>query len=135
MLSKAILMGRLTADPELRHTPNQVPVTSFTLAVSRAAQKDTVDFIDIVAWRKTAEFACKYFQKGMQIAVCGSLQTRVWKDREGNNKKAVEVIADEVFFAGSKKAGGQYEPAPPGFDPGIDAGGFQGLDDDDALPF
>lgn len=106
MLNKAILMGRLTADPELRHTQSNIPVTSFTLAVDRAYSKDRekiTDFIDVVAWRSTAEFAFKYFRKGQLVAVCGSIQTRVWEDKQGNKRKAVEVVADEVHFAEAKR--------------------------------
>lgn len=102
-INKAILLGRLTNDPELRHTPNGVAVSTFTLAVKRPKVKDSVDYIDIVAWRNTAEFASKYFSKGQQIAVVGSIQVRSWKDKDGNNRKTTEVVADEVFFADSKK--------------------------------
>ena len=85
MLNKVILMGRLTANPELRHTNNGIPVTSFTLAVNRRfarqGEQQQTDFIDIVAWRGTAEFVTKYFTKGQLVAVCGSLQTRNWQDQ------------------------------------------------------
>jgi single-strand DNA-binding protein len=100
-------MGRLTSDPELRHTPNGVAVSTFTLAINRrftkAGEQKTADFIDIVCWRNNAEFASKYFRKGQQVAIVGSIQTRNWKDKDGNNRKSTEVIADEVFFADSKK--------------------------------
>ena len=107
MLNKAILMGRLTADPELRKTPSDVSVTTFTLAVNRnytrQGEQAQTDFIDIVAWRSTAEFAAKWFTKGMQVAVSGKIQTRTWEDKQGNKRKSVEVVADEVFFADSKR--------------------------------
>lgn len=116
MLNKVILMGRLTADPELRHTQSNIPVTSFTLAVDRTFGQDKqTDFLDIVAWRNTAEFVDKWFSKGMLVAVSGKLQTRTWEDKQGNKRKAVEVVADQVFFAESKKQSSdrqqQYTPS------------------------
>ena len=116
MLNKVILMGRLTADPELRHTQNNIPVASFTLAVDRSfGQEKQTDFLDIVAWRNTAEFVSKWFSKGMLVAVSGRLQTRTWEDKQGNKRKAVEVVADVVFFAESKKQSSdrqqQYTPS------------------------
>ena len=106
MLNKIILMGRLTKDPELRHTANNTPVTSFTLAVDRGTKKEgqqNTDFLDIVAWDARADFAAKYFRKGQLVAVCGKLQTRKWTDNNGNNRTAYEVIADELHFAESKQ--------------------------------
>lgn len=107
MLNTAVLMGRLTADPELRHTPNDVPVTSFTLAVERSYVKSgtdrQTDFIDIVAWRTTAQFVCKYFHKGQLVAVQGSIQTRSYQDKEGNRRKGFEIVADNVYFAEPKR--------------------------------
>lgn len=119
MLNKSILMGRLTADPELRHTQNNIPVASFTLAVDRSyGQEKQTDFLDIVAWRNTAEFAAKWFSKGMLVAVSGRLQTRTWEDKQGNKRKAVEVVADEVFFAESKKSDRQQDhTSPDDFEP------------------
>jgi len=100
-------MGRLTADPELRHTQNDVAVTSFTLAVERdfknASGEKESDFINIAAWRHTAEFVCNYFQKGLLVAVVGSVQTRKYTDKDGNNRKAVEIVASSVYFAERKK--------------------------------
>lgn len=114
MLNKAILMGRLTADPELKHTQNNIPVTSFTLAVDRSFGKEKqTDFLDIVAWRNTAEFVAKWFRKGMLVAVSGRLQTRTWEDKQGNKRKTVEVVADEVFFAEGKR--GQEEEGSGAF--------------------
>ena len=125
MLNKAILMGRLTADPELRHTQSNIPVTSFTLAVDRSFGKEKqTDFLDIVAWRNTAEFVAKWFSKGMLVAVSGRMQARTWEDKQGNKRKTVEVVADEVFFAEGKR--GQEEEG---------SGAFAMLPpDDDLLP-
>lgn len=107
------LLGRLTKDPEIRYTQtNNIPVASFTLAVNRRFAKETdevkADFINIVVWNKTAEFVQKYFKKGMQIAVEGRIQTRTWDDDQGQKHYATEVIAEQVFFADSKKE--QSEP-------------------------
>lgn len=113
MLNKVILMGRLTADPELRHTQNNIPVASFSLAVDRGYGQDKqTDFLDIVAWRNTAEFVSKWFSKGMLVAVSGRLQTRTWEDKQGSKRKAVEVVADEVFFAEPKKSDRQQQYSP-----------------------
>ena len=107
MLNVAVLMGRLVADPELRHTANDVAVTSFTVAVDRSYVKAgtdrQADFIDVVAWRSTAEFACRYFHKGQLIAVQGSIQTRSYTDKDGNKRKAFEIVADNVHFAEPKR--------------------------------
>ena len=97
------LIGRLTKDPELRTTPGGTAVTSFTIAVNRRYSKDVTDFIDVIAWRNTAEFICRYFTKGQRIAVTGSMQTRVWEDSNGNKHKAVEIVADTVEFVDAKK--------------------------------
>ena len=116
MLNVAVIMGRLVADPELRHTPSDVAVTNFTLAVDRAYTKAgterQTDFIEFVAWRSTAEFICKYFRKGQMMAVHGSIQTRSYTDKDGNKRKAFEVVADDVSFADSKRNddGGNASP-------------------------
>lgn len=106
MVNCSVIMGRLVADPELRTTASGVSVTSFTVAVDRRfANKDEekqADFIDIVAWRQTADFVCKYFKKGSMIAVQGAIQTRTYEDKDGNKRKAVEIVADNVSFCGSK---------------------------------
>ena len=114
MLNHIVLMGRLTRDPELRYTQSQIPVASFTLAVDRdfggrdGAERQT-DFIDIVAWRSTAEFVSKYFTKGSMAAVSGRLQIRDWTDRDGNKRRSAEVVADNVYFGESKRReGGDY---------------------------
>ena len=107
MLNKIFIMGRLTRDPELRRTQSGTPVTSFSLAVDRdfksqSGEKET-DFIDVVAWRSTAEFVAKYFTKGRMAVVEGRLQMRDWTDKDGNKRTAYEVIADGVYFCGSKQ--------------------------------
>ena len=117
MLNKIILMGRLTRDPELRRTGSGTAVTSFSLAVDRdfksqSGEKET-DFIDVVAWRSTAEFVAKYFTKGRMAVVEGRLQIRDWKDKDGNNRRSAEVVADNIYFGDSKRDGaGGYEAAP-----------------------
>lgn len=108
MLNKTILMGRLTRDPELRYTQSNIPVVSFTLAVDRGLRnategQQTVDYINCVAWRGTAEFVSRWFRKGQLVAVSGKIQSRNYTDKDGNNRTAVEIVADEVFFAESKK--------------------------------
>ena len=128
MLNRIILMGRLTRDPELRRTGSGTAVTSFSLAVDRdfksqSGEKET-DFIDIVAWRSTAEFVSKYFTKGRMAVVEGRLQLRDWTDRDGNKRRTAEVIADNVYFGDSKRdaeAGGYAAPSG-GF--GAPAGGY-----------
>lgn len=137
MLNTAILMGRLTADPELRHTTSSIPVVRFTLAVDRSyvpqgGERQT-DFIDVVAWRKTAEFVCRYFRKGMLVAVQGSIQTRSYTDKQGNNRKAFEVVADNVHFAEPKREMAQ-QPVTTHKYINDDSTDFQEVDDDD-LPF
>lgn len=102
------LLGRITADIELKHTPSNVAVVSFTLAVDRGYKNEDgtkqTDFIDIVAWRNTAEFIAKYFSKGQKMAIQGRLQTRDWEDKNGNKRKAVEVVVDNAYFADGKKS-------------------------------
>ena len=117
MLNKIILMGRLTRDPELRRTQSGTAVTSFSLAVDRdfkpqSGEKET-DFIDVVAWRNTAEFVSKYFTKGRMAVVEGRLQIRDWTDRDGGKRRSAEVIAENVYFGDSKREGGSdYGSAP-----------------------
>ena len=143
MLNKAILMGRLVADPELRRTPNNNSVTSFTLAVNRSftrqGEQPQTDFIDIVAWGKTAEFVSRYFVKGQQVAVAGRIQTRMWEDKQGTKRKSVEVVAEEVHFAESKRDSQSRNDLPQGgFDPmaGLGGNAFAALPgDDNDLPF
>ena len=118
MLNKIILMGRLTRDPELRRTQSGTAVASFSLAVDRdykdqSGEKET-DFIDIVAWRNTAEFVSKYFTKGRMAVVEGRLQIRDWTDKEGGRRRSAEVVAENIYFGDSKRAEAApaYAPAP-----------------------
>ena len=111
MLNHIVLMGRLTRDPELRRTGSGIPVASFSLAVDRdfgsnreTGEKET-DFIDIVAWRSTAEFVSRYFTKGKMAVVSGRLQIRAWTDKDGNKRSSAEVVADNVYFGDSKRDG------------------------------
>lgn len=128
MLNHIVLMGRLTRDPEMRTTQSGKAVTSFSLAVERDFQKDTTDFINIVAWSKTAEFVNSYFTKGQLVAVSGSLQIRSREDRDGNKRQTAEVIAEHVYFA---------EPKRPSGGVPVEATGFTMMDEDDGgdLPF
>ena len=115
-LNKAILIGRLTADPELKNTPAGVAVTSFTVAVNRRQQKDKAqeaDFISCVAWRQSAEFVCRYFRKGNSICVIGSIQTRSWTEQNNTKRYATEVVAEEVRFVDSKSDTGTPVPYVP----------------------
>ena len=151
MINRAILMGRLTADPELRQTPSGTAVCTFTVAVERRfsdrnGERQT-DFLDVVAWKGTAEFVSQYFSKGKMIIVEGSVQTRSYEDRNGNKRRAVEVVADNVQFGESKSAGGSQQgytapaptQAPP--EPAVsyasgDVGDFSEMSSDsDDLPF
>ena len=129
MLNKVILIGRLTKDPELKYSTSNVAVTSFAIAVDRrfvkSGEQRQADFINIVAWRQTAEFICKYFAKGQMINICGSLQVRQW-EKDGVKHYATEVIADEVNFCGDKgQATQQTQPSD----------GFAEVEEDDDLPF
>lgn len=108
MLNKAILIGRLTSDPELKHTASGLSVTSFSVACDRQTKEKHTDFIDVVAWRNTAEFVCKYFAKGRMIVIDGSLQTRTYEDRNGSKRKIMEVVAANVDFGEPKR-----EPMKP----------------------
>lgn len=124
MLNKIFIMGRLTRDPELRRTQSGTAVASFSLAVDRdyknADGTKETDFIDIVAWRSSAEFVSKYFAKGRMAVVEGRLQMRDWQDRDGNKRRSAEVVADNVYFADSRRDGeqsGGYAPASSGYAP------------------
>lgn len=104
MINKAILMGRLTRDPELRHTGSGTPVCSFSIAInSGSGENQTTDYINCVAWNKTAEFVEKYFTKGRMIIVVGRIQTRTWDGQDGKKNYATEVVASEISFGESKK--------------------------------
>ncbi len=160
MLNRIIIMGRLARDPELRHTQTGTPVASFTLAVDRDVRDKSTgervtDWIDVVAWRGTAEFVSKYFTKGRQAVVEGRLQIRDWTDRDGNKRRSAEVVAENVYFGDSRRDsdnGGSYgnnsygagrdrgdfsrSPAPADY--GIPSGDDQFselADDDGELPF
>ena len=111
MLNHIVIMGRLTRDPELRHTQSGIAVTSFTVAVDRDYQsrdggEKQTDFINCVAWRSTGEFVSKYFTKGSMIVVSGRLQIRSYTDKDGNNRTAAEIVADNVYFGESKRSSG-----------------------------
>lgn len=137
-LNHITIMGRLTRNPELCYTKSNISVTSFSLAVDRdfksqSGDKET-DFIDIVAWRQTAEFVCKYFTKGRMAVVEGRLQLRDWTDKAGNKRRAAEIVASNVYFADGKRQEAEpnvYE-APPH---GAANGEFSVLEDDGELPF
>ncbi|MEA4932943.1 MAG: single-stranded DNA-binding protein [Lawsonibacter sp.] len=160
MLNKIFIMGRLTRDPELRRTSTGTPVTSFSLAVDRdfkdkSTGERTTDFIDVVAWRQTGEFVSRYFTKGRMAVVEGRLQIRDWTDKDGNKRRAAEVVADQVYFGESKRdgegggysagysqggysAGGSSAPAAPsGYGaPPADGDQFAELSENDGeLPF
>ena len=156
MLNVVAIMGRLVADPELRTTQSGVNTCTFRIACdrnfARQGEQRQADFITIVAWRQQAEFVCKYFQKGSMIAIEGSLQTRQYQDRSGNNRTAVEVVANNISFASAKAAD---KPSGRGFDEQTETytreahaaqNGAQGysqgsaddfavIDDNDDLPF
>lgn len=142
MLNRIILMGRLTRDPELRQTQSGASVANFSLAVDRdfkdkqTGEKAT-DFIDIVAWRQTAEFVSRFFTKGRMAVVEGRLQLRDWTDRDGNKRRTAEVLAEHVYFGDSKRdaeSGGAYTPPPA--EPGSGGAEFAELTEDDGeLPF
>lgn len=118
MLNRVVLMGRLVADPELRQTPNGISVVSFRIAVDRnytgKDRERQTDFIDIVAWRQTAEFVSRYFAKGRMIALEGAIQTRNYEDKNGNKRTAVEVLAENVYFADSRPGGGAQQDSNMG---------------------
>lgn len=136
MLNSVIIMGRLTADVELRTTPNGVSVAKFTVAVDRnykSGEERKTDFINCVAWRSTADFVSRFFKKGQMIAVQGSIQTRNYEDKNGNKRNAVEIVAYNVSFCGSKNET-PTETANINIEPD-DADGFTVIDDDEGLPF
>ncbi|MBQ3210197.1 MAG: single-stranded DNA-binding protein [Oscillospiraceae bacterium] len=151
MLNRIDIMGRLTRDPELRHTQSQTPVASFTLAVDRdfgnrdGGERQT-DFIDCVAWRQTAEFVSKYFTKGSMAVVSGRLQIRDWTDRDGGKRRSAEVVVDNIYFGESRRSrddsgstaytSNSYSYSDSGKSSSSSYGGFQELDGDDGdLPF
>jgi single-strand DNA-binding protein len=132
MLNRIIVMGRMTRDPELRRTNSGTAVASFAVAVDRdfksqSGEKET-DFIDVVAWRNTAEFVSKYFSKGRMAVVDGRLQLRDWTDKDGNKRRSAEIVADSVYFGDSKRDGGDTVQSEPQDD-------FSEIADDGDLPF
>ncbi len=139
--NKVILVGNLTADPELKQTPNGVMVTSFSLAVARkyrSGEQPQTDFINIVCWRQTAEFVSRYFTKGMPMLVCGSLQTRPWTDKDNNKRITTEVVADEVSFVERKSAADgsrDFTRSVPSYSSPRADSSFEELSADDELPF
>ena len=146
--NKVILIGNMTADPELKQTTNGTSVCSFSIAVNRRFAKaeqgqQNVDFINVVTWRQSAEFVCRYFKKGNPILVCGQLQTRAWTDNQGQKRYATEVVADEVTFVASAgqgvapSAGAAYTPdayGAPSFN-STQSASFEEIPGDDNLPF
>ena len=143
MLNNAVIMGRLCATPELRTTGSGLSVTSFTVAVDRRFNKQgeekQADFINVVAWRQTAEFITRFFKQGSMIAIQGSIQTRMYEDKDGNKRKAVEIVADNASFCGSKndRAGqdqnASLPPAPAYSTAGTED--FTEIPDEGDLPF
>ena len=147
MLNKCFFMGRLTRDVELRHTQSGTAVASFSIAVDRdfkdkqTGEKAT-DFIDVVAWRNTAEFVSRFFSKGRMAVVVGSLQMRDWTDKDGNKRRSAEVIAESVYFGDSKRDGDTGQPSSSGYPgsysppPSDPSDSFADMKDDDGeLPF
>jgi single-strand DNA-binding protein len=144
MLNVVVLSGRLTQDPELKTTANGISVCSFSIAVERrfkSGEERQSDFINIVTWRSSAEFVSKYFKKGQMIAIRGSIQTRRYQDKDGNNRTAFEVVADEVQFADFARREGDSAPiaapaATPASFSNAGVGDFTSIDDvDEDLPF
>lgn len=132
MLNRSVLMGRLVADPELKNTQSGVPVIQISVAVDRdytpKGQEKQTDFIDVVAWRNTAEFIAKYFDKGQLIALAGSIQKRSYTDNQGNKRSVTEVLADQVYFCGGKNENKKTEPT-------FDERDFEEIGTDPDLPF
>lgn len=141
MLNKWIGMGRLTRTPDLKNTPSGVDVATFSMAIDRNykgqdGQKVT-DYVDVVAWRQLAKLVGKYLEKGRMVVVEGSWQMRDWSDREGNKRRTWEVIAENIYFADSRRTDAAPQPAPPPAPPSASTTGqFTDMDDDDGeLPF
>lgn len=143
MINSVVIMGRLTFDPELRTTPTGVSVVRFQVACDRNYQKSgeerKADFIDVTAWRQTAEFVSRYFRKGSMIAIEGSIQTDSFTDKDGNKRKSVQVVANNVSFCGSKAESGTSNPAfaqpAPSYASASGSDFEEIVDDDDDLPF
>lgn len=139
MLNVTAIMGRLSRDPELRQTTTGKNVASFTIACSRGRKdangKDLVDWIPVVAWEHTAEFVCRYFEKGSLIAIDGRLQSRTYKDRDGNNRTAIEIVANNANFAGSKSSSGGSNSVPAGNSYNEPTVQYDEIEDEGDLPF
>ena len=140
MINNVVIMGRICQDLELRTTASGVSVTSFNIAVERNYQKQgeekQTDFLTVVCWKGTADFVTRYFHKGSMIAVQGSIQTRQYEDKQGNKRTAVEVVADNVSFCGSKAEQGNTAPSFPTATPPPSANIAMSVeDDDDDMPF
>ena len=137
MLNVVAIMGRLVADPTLRQTQSGKDVASFTIACDRNRKDAPADFIPVTAWDKTAQFVCRYFQKGSLIAIDGRLQSRQYQDKAGNNRTAIEIVANNVNFAGSKQDSGDTGKAskPQTDETALDGDDFAIVDDDSDLPF
>ena len=139
--NKVILIGNLTADPEVKVTTSGVSVCTFNIAVNRKFAKDgeqTCDFITVQAWRQTAEFVSRYFTKGKPILVCGQIQTRNFTDKQGNKRTATEVVADEVSFVGNNENATEAKPAPSAYTPSVyspSQSQFEEVPNDGDLPF
>ena len=138
-LNKVILIGNLTADPELKTTATGVSVTSFTVAVNRrfggkSGEESPADFINCTAWKQTAEFISRYFKKGSFLCITGSIQVRSWQDQQGNKRYATEVVVDEAFFVDTKGENSQGGYDEPAFQT-TQAPNFEEVASDDDLPF
>ena len=135
-LNKVILGGRMTADPELKQTPQGVSVTSFSIAVNRRGKDAQTDFINCVAWRQTAEFICKFFKRGSSICISGSVQTRTWNDQQNNKRYATEIVADEAYFVDAKAdaPAGSFAGEAPAFQ-SQGSTKFEEMASDEELPF
>lgn len=138
MINNAVIMGRICEDLELRTTTSGTSVTSFTVAVDRRFQKQgeekQTDFLTVVCWKSTADFVCRYFKKGSMIAVQGSIQTRNYEDKSGNKRTAVEIVADNVSFCGSKVENGTQETSYTPTFQSASQGDFETIDDGDDTP-
>lgn len=140
MLNICTFMGRLVRNPELRHTGSNIPVATFTIAVDRDRKNQNgdkeTDFIDVVAWRSTAEFVSKYFSKGQMAVVSGRLQLRDWTDKDGNKRRSAEIIAENVYFGESKKDNSDYSGYIPQHAAPNEPTDYAVVEDDDSgLPF
>lgn len=137
--NKVILIGNMTADPELKQSTSGVSVCTFNIAVNRKMAKNgECDFITVQAWRQTAEFVSRYFTKGKPILVCGQLQTRNWTDKQGNKRVSTEVVADEVSFVGNNETATEAKPTPSAYTPSAytpTQTQFEEVPNDGDLPF